>query len=111
MTDGNIPDYYMERARFLATVKDIGEGTEVADAALDLMIRLESSIQSPWAVTDPFAAERYLVARGADPDVASEEGVVFEIQMRALVSIGLGRPVQSFSEIAGWIAEHVDTTP
>lgn len=98
------PLTYIERAAFLAAVKDIGEGDEIADATLDLIIEMTAGTSAPWADTDPLAAERWLVAQGATPERALANAEYFELHMRALVALTLGRPVETFAEIADFVA-------
>jgi hypothetical protein len=115
-------DTWVERAEFLAAVQSVSEGDEIAAACFRLMVEMETKIPAPWAETDPFAAEFYLVARGASP-VAAEfylvargaspvaaaaNAVEFEVNMRAVVGLANGRPVTDFQEIADWIAANVD---
>ncbi|MER7927030.1 hypothetical protein ABTY96_28390 [Streptomyces sp. NPDC096057] len=102
------PLSYVERAEFLATVRDLGVGDEIAAATFDLMVEMESSTPAPWADSDPHAAELYLVSRGADPVAAAENAAEFEVNFRAIIAMGTGKPVREFREIADWIAVHVD---
>lgn len=98
----------VERAQFLAAVKDLGEGDEIAAATFNLIVEVESQTAAPWADTDPFAAEMYLVGRGADPQAAAANAAEFELQFRAIVVMHTGRRAESFQDIATWIADHVD---
>lgn len=98
----------LEKAEFLSAVKDLGHGTEIPDAALALTVDVTRSAPSPWGSSDPFAAERYLAGRGLAPALAASNAAEFEIQMRALVGVSLGRPVGSFNEITDWVAKHID---
>lgn len=104
----NKPISFLERALFLAAVKPMGEGDEIAEATFNLMVEMESNTPAPWAETDPHAAELYLVARGADPVAAAENAAEFEINFRAIVAMSTGEPARDFQQIADWIAEHVD---
>jgi hypothetical protein len=99
---------WVERAEFLAAVQSVSEGDEIAAACFRLMVEMETKIPAPWAETDPFAAEFYLVARGASPAAAAANAVEFEVNMRAVVGLADGRPVTAFQEIADWIAANVD---
>jgi hypothetical protein len=93
-------DDYVMRANFLATVKDMGEGDEIADAMFRLVCEVEEQLPAPWADSDPFAAERWLAAHGASPAMAAKNAAEFEISARALVALKLGRPVETFDELA-----------
>ncbi|PKT67559.1 hypothetical protein CW362_39805 [Streptomyces populi] len=99
---------YTERAQFLATVQGMGEGDEIQEAAFQLILEIESQTPAPWAQSDPFAAERYLAARGASPAAAARNAAGFEVRFRALVALGTGRPAERFEDIADWISTHVD---
>lgn len=99
---------YTERAQFLAAVQGLGEGDEIPQASVDLMVEIESQHPAPWADIDPFAAERYLASRGASPKAAAQNAAEFELKFRALIALSTGRPVQAFQEIADWINTHVD---
>jgi hypothetical protein len=99
---------FVERAQFLATVKDMGEGNEIPDATFALVTEIESMVPAPWAVSDPFVAERYLVARGTDPAVAAANAAEFELKSRALFALSTGRPAETFQDIADWTTTHVD---
>lgn len=107
----NKPVSFVERAQFLAAVKDMGEGDEIPDAAFRLLVEIESKTPAPWSQSDPFVAERYLVARGATPAAAAANAADFEVKFRALVALGTGRPAQTFQDIADWINTHVDGAP
>lgn len=102
---------YVERAQFLAAVQEMGEGDEIAAATFALFREMESTTPAPWAATDPFAAERYLAARGAAPAVAAENAAEFELNFRALIAMATGEPVRDFQQITAWITEHVDASP
>lgn len=102
------PLTYTERAQFLAAVQGLGQGEEIQDAALGLLVEFESTSPAPWAGTDPFAAERYLAGRGATPKAAAANAAEFELQTRALYALATGKPAQSFEELADWIKTHVD---
>ncbi|MGW4139385.1 hypothetical protein ACWELV_21720 [Streptomyces mirabilis] len=99
---------YTERAQFLAAVKDMGEGDEIPAAAFELILEIESKTPAPWAESDPLVAERYLVARGADPAVAAANAAEFELKFRAVITLGTGKPAQTFQDITDWIDTHVD---
>ncbi|MER5473741.1 hypothetical protein [Streptomyces sp. NPDC002685] len=99
---------YTERARFLAAVKDMGEGDEIPAATFELILEIESKTPAPWAESDPLVAERYLAARGADPDVAAANAAEFELKFRAVIALSTGKPAQTFQDIADWIETHVD---
>ncbi|MET8765824.1 hypothetical protein [Streptomyces sp. NPDC004658] len=98
----------IERAKFLAAVHELGQGDEIPQAALDLVCEAEAEISAPWAQSDPFAAERYLAARGATPKAATANAVEFELSMRALYALATGRRAETFQELADWIATYVD---
>ncbi|MFI0964653.1 hypothetical protein ACH4S8_25135 [Streptomyces sp. NPDC021080] len=102
---------YIDRAQFLAAVKDLGEGDEIAAATFQLFQEMEASTPAPWADADPHAAEMYLVARGATPEAAAVNAAEFEVNFRAIVAMGTGEPVREFQQIVDWIAEHVDARP
>ncbi|MET7890624.1 hypothetical protein [Streptomyces mirabilis] len=102
------PISFVERAQFLATVKDMGEGDEIQEAAFQLIVDIESQTPAPWAETDPFAAERYLAARGTTPDLAAANAAEFELKFRALYALGTGKPANTFQDITDWINTHVD---
>lgn len=104
----NKPISFVERAQFLAAVKDMGEGYEIPEAAFELMLEIEAKTPAPWADSDPFVAERFLVARGADPAVAAANATDFELKFRALFALSTGKPAQTFQDIAGWIEKNVD---
>lgn len=99
---------YLERAEFLATVKTMGEGDEIAEAAFDLMVDIESRTPAPWAESDPFVAERYLADRGASPTAATRNAAEFEVSFRALYALSNGRPAETFQDLASFINTHVD---
>ncbi|MFE3495301.1 hypothetical protein ACFXOS_19880 [Streptomyces sp. NPDC059175] len=99
---------HTERAQFLATVQHLGQGEEIQEAALRLVIELEAEHPAPWAETDPFAAERYLASRGATPKAAASNAAEFELQARALYTLATGKPAQSFQDIVDWFKAHVD---
>lgn len=98
------PLSYTDRAYFLALVADMAEGDEVAEATVALAIEMTADAPAPWAATDPQAAEHWLIVHGATPVTAAANAARFELLMRALVGITLGRPVENFGEIAAWIA-------
>ncbi|MFH8805510.1 hypothetical protein ACH4F6_39215 [Streptomyces sp. NPDC017936] len=100
---------YTERAQFLAAVQGMGEGDEIPEACFRLVYEMESETAAPWAQSDPFAAERYLAARGATPKNAAANAAEFEVSMRALYALATGRPAQSFQDIADWIEQNVDS--
>lgn len=102
------PLSYTERAQFLAAVHDMGQGAEIQDAALRLLVEFEAESPAPWADTDPFAAERYLAGRGAALEVAAANAAEFELHTRALYALTTGKPAQTFQELADWIKTHVD---
>jgi hypothetical protein len=104
----NKPISFLERAQFLAAVKPMGEGDEIAEATFNLMVEMESNTPAPWADTDPHAAELYLVSRGAAPATAAENAAEFEVNLRALIAMATGEPARDFQQITDWIAEHVD---
>lgn len=104
----NRPLSYLERAEFLATVKTMGEGDEIAEASFDLMVDIESRIPAPWAESDPFVAERYLADRGASPTAATRNAAEFEVKFRALYGLSTGRPAETFQDLTSWINTHVD---
>ncbi|MFE7927820.1 hypothetical protein ACFU6S_03645 [Streptomyces sp. NPDC057456] len=102
---------YIERARFLVAVRDMGEGNEIPEACFQLTVESESEVTAPWAQSDPFAAERYLAARGATPKAAAANAAEFEISMRALYALATGERAQSFQDLADWIDKTVDGAP
>ncbi|MER6435464.1 hypothetical protein ABT275_03745 [Streptomyces sp. NPDC001185] len=99
---------FVERAQFLAAVKDMGEGDEIPDAAFQLFREIESQTSAPWAQSDPFAAERYLAGRGATLENAAANAAEFELSFRALYALATGKAAQSFEDIANWIEQRVD---
>ena len=99
---------YTERAQFLVAVRDMGEGDAIPEACLQLVTEAESETAAPWAQTDPFAAERYLAARGATPKAAAANAAEFELSMRALYALATGQRAQSFQDLAAWIEKNVD---
>lgn len=101
----------IERARFLAAVHDMGEGDEIPEACLQLVVEIESELAAPWEQSDPFAAERYLAGRGATPKAAAANAAEFELSMRALYALATGKRAQSFQDLADWIEKNVDGTP
>ncbi|MFJ9020770.1 hypothetical protein ACIRPU_12420 [Streptomyces sp. NPDC102259] len=102
---------YTERAQFLVVVHDMGEGDEIPEACFQLLSKAESDVEAPWARSEPFAAERYLAARGATPKAAAANAAEFELSMRALYALATGERAQSFQDLADWIAKNVDGTP
>lgn len=101
----------LERARFLATVKDLGDRDQIPTMAFALVLELTEEYPAPWAESDPLAAERYLAARGASPAAAAANARAFEEQMRALFALHTGRYAETFDELADWISTHVDGGP
>lgn len=99
---------YTERAQFLAAVQSMGDGDEIPAAAFELILEIESATPAPWADSDPLAAERYLVARGASPAAAAANGAEFELKFRAIFALGTGKPAQTFQDLTDWINNHVD---
>lgn len=102
---------WLDRAKFLAIVKDADAGDDVAKASFDLCVEMSRQVPAPWADTDPLAAERYLAARGASLEAAAANGRTFEARMRALIGLSTGKDPQTFAEIADWIANNVDDQP
>lgn len=100
----------LERMQFLAAVQPITEVEELAEAALPIAVEVLGEEPAPWAVSDPLAAERYLAARGATPDVASDtaNAAEFELTMRALYALYFGRPPQAFAQLAEWVDALMD---
>lgn len=98
----------IERAKFFAAVHELGEGDEIPQAALDLVCETEAETPAPWVQSDPFAAERYLAARGATPKAATANAAEFELSMRALYALATGQRAQTFQELTDWIATYVD---
>ncbi|MEU6098012.1 hypothetical protein [Streptomyces sp. NPDC047079] len=99
---------YMERAQFLVAVQAMGEGDEIPEASYQLLREIESETAAPWAQSDPFAAERYLAAKGATPKAAAANAAEFELSMRALYALATGARAQSFQDLADWIEKNVD---
>ncbi|MFJ1808512.1 MULTISPECIES: hypothetical protein [unclassified Streptomyces] len=99
---------YIERAQFLVAVRDMGEGDEIPEACFQLVSETESEVEAPWAQSNPFAAERYLAARGATPKAAAANAAEFELSMRALYALATGQRAQSFQDLADWIEKNVD---
>jgi hypothetical protein len=99
----NKPLSYTDRAYFLALVADLAEGDEIAEATVALAIEMTAGTPAPWADTDPQATEHWLLVHGANPQKAAAEAARFELLMRALVGVSLGRPVETFAEIATWL--------
>ncbi|MFM9652790.1 hypothetical protein [Streptomyces galilaeus] len=99
---------HIERARFLVAVQGMGEGDEIPEACFHLLSETESEVEAPWVRSDPFAAERYLAARGATPKAAAANASEFEVSMRALYALATGERAQSFQDLADWIAKNVD---
>ncbi|MFI0825693.1 hypothetical protein ACH4Q7_14695 [Streptomyces roseolus] len=98
----------IERARYFAAVHNLGHGEEIHDEVFMFAVEVMAGTSAPWDETEPFAAERYLAARGATPADASENAVGFELCMRALYALSTGSIAMSFNEIASWIETHVD---
>lgn len=99
---------HIERAQFLAAVNGLGEGDEIQQAAFELLCEIEDKTPAPWSQSDPFAAERYLAARGATPRAAAANAGHFELSMRALYGLATGARAQSFQDLADWIEKNVD---
>lgn len=55
---------------------------------------------APWAEEDPTAAERYLLSRGARPELARKNAAEFELNFRTLYAIEYRREAESFEDIA-----------
>ncbi|WP_042400310.1 hypothetical protein [Streptacidiphilus carbonis] len=85
---------------FLLAVQPLGVGDEIAEASYKLVLRMMQDNPAPWADDDPFAAERWLAAHGASPEIAAKNAAEFEVSARALTAIKLGYPPITFNEVA-----------
>ncbi|MFE7947377.1 hypothetical protein [Streptomyces sp. NPDC057426] len=102
------PLTHTERAQYFAAVHNMGHGEEIRDQAFMLAVEVMAQTPAPWDETEPFAAERYLAARGATPSAAAQNAIGFELGMRALHALATGSIAMSFEEIARWIETSVD---
>ncbi|MGW6243833.1 hypothetical protein [Streptomyces roseolus] len=102
------PLTHTERAQYFAAVHNLGHGEEIRDEAFMLAVQVMAETPAPWGETEPFAAERYLAARGATPTAASENAISFEICMRALQALATGNIAMTFDELTRWIETNVD---
>lgn len=99
------PLSYTDRATFLALMRDVDNEDEIQAATFAVALELTAGSPAPWADTDPRATEHWLLVHGANPQWAAAEAAKFELMMRTCVGISLGRPVETFAEIATWLAE------
>ncbi|MEU6944265.1 hypothetical protein ABZ957_03320 [Streptomyces sp. NPDC046316] len=97
------PLTYTERAQFCAAAHSLGGSEAIRHQAFMILVEMMAQEPSPWEADDPFAAERYLVMRGATTAVAAERAPAFELSMRALHALATGVIATSFDEVAAWI--------
>ncbi|MGW4786170.1 GIY-YIG nuclease family protein [Streptomyces sp. NPDC004230] len=89
-----------ERAELVGSLVNDENRWAACDAVYDLAKEGVSLTPAPWAAEDPTAAERYLVARGAGPQLAHQNAAEFELNFRTLFLIEHRREPNSFEEIA-----------
>lgn len=88
------------KVRLIAPLVNDENRWAASDAFYEMAKEVMALSPAPWADEDPTAAERYLIGRGARPEVARKSAAEFELNFRTLYAIEYQREASSFEDIA-----------
>lgn len=97
-------DSAKQRLELVASLANDDNRPEASAATYEIVKDLFSREPSPWAISDPTAAQRYLVACGASVEAAQRTAPEFELGMRALYAMSCGQEAEFFDDIARFCA-------
>lgn len=99
-----MPDQFLALRRRSYEVLAMPEGDDRNEAGYELAKDL-IGVRAPWADSDPGAAERWLVSRGASVDQAIANAAEFEHGVRALYALRYQHQPATFEALAAYLDE------